>query len=1122
MTNKHTASPVPSQSTLAYLILVLLLWLSAGFNFAATHTWTGAGGNSLFSNPANWSGGNVPANSTNWVELQFPAAGTTQAIVDLQNLSVDHIAIQRTNFTLLGTNGWPLTFGDSTYPGTVETFGGTTVFGSSLRLAFPHGVTLSATGQVQLLGWLQGPGYLTKDGPADIVIGGLTGNTHTNITVINDGNLWLAKPAGVMAILGGLRKVGGEILLTNSHQIHSNALVELSSATFLGGAYQQILGNLKIGYDSFIRSATGGGITLGNLQFFNSFSALWIQGNGGTITLGGPVSLGRDTETYLSGNLVLAAPGVTFSLDATGTQGDLPFIQFTGNVSGPTNAPLRFAGEGDVELINNGSTYQGALYIQTNVTAHMKSADALGSSVGGTYVSEYAELSIEGPYTLLEPLHFTGPYLATNQFSLSTMIRADAVGVNLAGPIRLTNTVNVYVGVTNGFSISGAIAGPGGLTKHDLGGGPLVFSGTAINTFSGGLTILREGSVEMRRVNGGLSVPGPLILYQGAEARCYFNHQIGDNAIVQTINGAALRLLDVSDTIGGLDLHEGNVLTGTGTLTVLSNITTRPAAVESFISGNLALGDGGVTVHVEPGGLFPDLLVPATISGGAFAPLIKTGGGQLDLVGTNTFFGAAFVNEGTLRARNSLALGATTLGTTVSSKAVLDFNSVFPIHGESLSLLDGTLRLTQPVTNTWGGPVVLGGDAVIESLYANSRLVLTNVVSGSGGFAKTGIGILDLAGVSANTFAGSTYVSGGVLNLNKTNGPAVSGLALNIGVIPRSPAPAAASVESLRAAQVADSTAISLSSLGVWDLNGFNDTVGSLAGAGQVLLGAAQLTQGGLGSDTAFSGQITGNGTISLVKVGGGTFTMSGVQTYTGRTTVSGGTLLVNGTNGPGLTTLASGTLGGRGQIANVTATAGTISPGSSPGVLKTGNLVWGPNVTYRCELNNTNVGTGYDQLSVTGTVSIGSAQLQLALGNPGAISNRYTILLNDAADAVTGTFSGLAEGATFYASGTPFRITYQGGTGNDVVLTQIGFQQKPQLGSVKQLPNGQIEINGTGIPNLLYSVYASTNVAESVTGWLDLGLIQATPGGALQFVDPDATNYTRRFYQFALPPYNQ
>ena len=39
-------------------------------------------------------------------------------------------------------------------------------------------------------------------------------------------------------------------------------------------------------------------------------------------------------------------------------------------------------------------------------------------------------------------------------------------------------------------------------------------------------------------------------------------------------------------------------------------------------------------------------------------------------------------------------------------------------------------------------------------------------------------------------------------------------------------------------------------------------------------------------------------------------------------------------------------------------------------------------------------------------------------------------------AGAITGTFAGLPEGAKFTSNGRTYRITYQGGDGNDVVVT--------------------------------------------------------------------------------------
>ena len=47
-----------------------------------------------------------------------------------------------------------------------------------------------------------------------------------------------------------------------------------------------------------------------------------------------------------------------------------------------------------------------------------------------------------------------------------------------------------------------------------------------------------------------------------------------------------------------------------------------------------------------------------------------------------------------------------------------------------------------------------------------------------------------------------------------------------------------------------------------------------------------------------------------------------------------------------------------------------------------------------------------------------------------------FTIINNDGVDAVSGTFAGLAEGATFAIGSQNYRISYVGGTGNDVTLS--------------------------------------------------------------------------------------
>ena len=54
------------------------------------------------------------------------------------------------------------------------------------------------------------------------------------------------------------------------------------------------------------------------------------------------------------------------------------------------------------------------------------------------------------------------------------------------------------------------------------------------------------------------------------------------------------------------------------------------------------------------------------------------------------------------------------------------------------------------------------------------------------------------------------------------------------------------------------------------------------------------------------------------------------------------------------------------------------------------------------------------------------------------AVNDQFLFVNNHGQDPVIGTFAGLAEGSTFTINGTTLRISYRGGSGNDVVLTVI------------------------------------------------------------------------------------
>jgi autotransporter-associated beta strand protein len=216
-------------------------------------------------------------------------------------------------------------------------------------------------------------------------------------------------------------------------------------------------------------------------------------------------------------------------------------------------------------------------------------------------------------------------------------------------------------------------------------------------------------------------------------------------------------------------------------------------------------------------------------------------------------------------------------------------------------------------------------------------------------------------------------------------------------------------------------------------------TIGSLEGSGNVFLGANNLTVGSNNLSKTFSGVMQDGGQFggtggSLTKIGTGTLTLTGANTYTGATTVNAGTLLVNGStsSSSAVTVNNSGTtLGGTGTIGGgVTVNSGAnLSPGNSPGILNTGSVTLTSGSNLLIDINGTTVGTQYDRLNVTGTVNLGGSNLVITVGGTLTVNETFTIIES------TGGVSGLfAQGSSVTGSnGDVFSIDY---TSNDVVLT--------------------------------------------------------------------------------------
>jgi fibronectin-binding autotransporter adhesin len=275
-------------------------------------------------------------------------------------------------------------------------------------------------------------------------------------------------------------------------------------------------------------------------------------------------------------------------------------------------------------------------------------------------------------------------------------------------------------------------------------------------------------------------------------------------------------------------------ISGTGQITT-GNITLagdKTLAISNAIalSGNSIYNISNVTGNAN---------TDATISGvisGASRSITKEGTGTLTFTKVNTYTGGTFVNAGTLI--QDLSVGGT-------------FNTL--------------------------GAVTINAGAVYELLTgsntgADTTLLQNNTFSGEGTIRKTGTGYIGLAhsGSSLNTFNGIFDVQAGTIGVN--NGTQGSGRAT---------------------VQLNGATAKLDVRTGTFQIDALTGVVGSQVYVSHTAGGT--LSVGNNNGSGTFAGTIDNIGSaLTFFKNGSGTQTLTGANTYTGRTTINGGTLELN------------------------------------------------------------------------------------------------------------------------------------------------------------------------------------------------------------------------------------
>jgi autotransporter-associated beta strand protein len=516
------------------------------------------------------------------------------------------------------------------------------------------------------------------------------------------------------------------------------------------------------------------------------------------------------------------------------------------------------------------------------------------------------------------------------------------------------------VEAAHSFAVSQILSGNGGLSK--TGAGTLILNGN--NSFTGGVTI-----------NGGTISAG-------------HNNALGTGTF--TVLGSTL------------DIQNGVTISNPADLKANLDIKVDAAETGTYAGNISSTGNFGVS---------------------------KIGDGTLIMSGTNSYTGGTRVKSGFLQLGDD-----TKKGTIIGEVRVGAFGTLDVVNADT----SGITRIRNNgeiyfLNRSDAGTAAITNHGV---LYFVNRSSAANATIANNGFAlfahsttagnatitnNNGIGFVDTA-TAGNATITNNFFMGFAGSATAGNASITNKFALEFGE--NSTAGNATIVTRRFAATLFGNNADGGNARFVTHKNGEVDfsatrgpngdgkiSAGSIEGAGTYIIGGGNtLTVGSNNRSTEVSGIIANDcaclsDAASLVKVGTGTLTLSGKNTYKGTTDVKGGALLVNSSlvNSPLTTVHDGGTLGGNGTVGNtVIASGGTLAPGNSIGKLNVkGGLTFQNGATYFVELG----GNGSaDRTNVTGNAKLaGTVAAQVT----GSLSRQYTIL--SAAGGLGGTtFSAL------------------------------------------------------------------------------------------------------------------
>lgn len=473
--------------------------------------------------------------------------------------------------------------------------------------------------------------------------------------------------------------------------------------------------------------------------------------------------------------------------------------------------------------------------------------------------------------------------------------------------------------------------------------------------------------------------------------------------------------------------------------------STNPVA---FAPGDNALFDDtgsnspaiNLTADVSPSSIEVSATKNYTFAGvGALSgagPLLKSGSGTLTMATTNSSFAGSIDIEGGTLALNS--------GTSIGSGAVtIGGGATFALPGSGSSV-------------TVAGPVSVpaGESANITSGLLSSGFS-GNFVSGDDTSVLNLTGGLSFGGTSSSQFDGFT----GTINLNP-------GATLRFSANSSGNTYGSLNPDFVINGTLQPRNAGNTVKLGA--LNGSGTLAGpqSNSGAGNTTYNVGANNANGIFSGVISSNTAVAGSLVGLTKLGTGSLTLGGNNTYSGNTLVGAGTLLINGNNGPSPVIVSNAaTLGGTGTISGlVTANAGSkLAPGNSAGTLTLAGGLTLNSAALNFELANvTTPGSGVNDLIAMsgGTLTLSGTSVV----NP--------IFLNGS--LAIGTYTLISGGSS--TVGTAANLSWGGGSGGRQTFT---FNTATP-GTV------QLVVGGSPAASLVWRGLVNTNWDLTSSNWLN------------------------------------